>query len=260
MAVVVLSLTAQQLVSIMPGMTEARAAEQLEQVKATLLECEAVTLARQAAVLGQLGIESDGLRASVEYWGPSAAQLAYEGSKRLGNTEPGDGKRFRGRTWIQLTGRANYAACSRYIGIDLVADPDLAAKPATGARVVGWYWKSKNLNAWADQGTFESFRALTHAINGGENQFSERLVIWAKAKKALGIQDDWAALRLGAAGARVEKLQRALAQAGFAAGPSDGVFGEVTERMVKAFQVSRQLQVDGVAGPMTLAVLPERQR
>ena len=61
--------------------------------------------------------------------------------RSLGNTQPGDGERFRGRGFIQLTGRANYADMGRKLGFDLVRDPDLASDPQTAAKIFAQYMK-----------------------------------------------------------------------------------------------------------------------
>lgn len=85
------------------------------------------TKARQAAFLAQIGHESGRLRYVRELWGPTPAQRRYEGRKDLGNTQPGDGKRFMGRGLIQVTGRANYTTCGQALGLPLLEQP-----PATG--------------------------------------------------------------------------------------------------------------------------------
>lgn len=245
MAVVVVNLSAAQLTDIMPGMLLARAQELLPEVKATLLECEAVTLPRQAAVLAQTGQESDGWRTLVEY----ASGAEYEGRRDLGNDHPGDGVRYKGRGRIQLTGRSNYRTCGQAIGIDLEARPELAAQPDVSPKTVGWYWRTHRLNALADQGAYAAFVEMTQIINGGTRGLTDRLTVWARAKRTLGIADDWADLRLGAAGPRVAALQQAL---GIYA---DGVFGSGTDLAVRRFQAARELQADGVVGPRTRAAL-----
>ena len=84
-----------------------------------------------------------------EIWGPTKAQLGYEGSKDLGNTVPGDGKRFMGRGYVQLTGRRNYEKASRLLGCNLLANPDLAMDPDTAAKILvsgmrdGWFTGKK---------------------------------------------------------------------------------------------------------------------
>jgi hypothetical protein len=80
-----------------------------------------------------------------EIWGPTKAQIGYEGRKDLGNVRAGDGKRYMGRGYVQITGRANYAKASAVVGKDLVAEPDIALEPAVAAKIIvhgmqhGWF-------------------------------------------------------------------------------------------------------------------------
>ncbi|QTF94203.1 N-acetylmuramoyl-L-alanine amidase [Halomonas sp. BM-2019] len=97
-----------------------------------------VTLKAQIAyVLATSEHESKCGRFMRELWGPTAAQRGYEGRHDLGNTQPGDGFRFRGRGYVQISGRANYAFWSHRLGLDLVADPDLTYQdPSIAARIL----------------------------------------------------------------------------------------------------------------------------
>lgn len=103
--------------------------------------------------------------------GPEAvAELMYGG--RMGNTEAGDGYRYRGRGFTQLTGRDNYSAASEALGVDLVNNPDLAADPEVAARIATWYWQSRDgLSEAARQG---DTREVTRLINGGTNGLADR--------------------------------------------------------------------------------------
>jgi predicted chitinase len=143
-------------------------------------------LRRAAAFIAQLAHESGQFRFMQELWGPTDAQRRYEppGSlaNRLGNTEPGDGYRFRGRGAIQLTGRANYAKYGQALGLDLVASPDLAAGPDAGFLVAGLFWQRNGLNALADAGDFVG---VTKRINGGTNGLAERRALYEAALKVL---------------------------------------------------------------------------
>lgn len=140
------------------------------------------TPARAAAFLAQVGHESGQLRFLREIWGPTPAQTRYEGRADLGNTQPGDGKRFMGRGLIQITGRANYAACGAALGIDLIAQPELLETPVHASASAAWFWLKNNLNRFADRGDFVG---LTRAINGGTNGIGDRRALWERAKAAL---------------------------------------------------------------------------
>ena len=133
---------------------------------------------RQAAFLAQIGHESWQLRYSEEI----ASGDAYEGRVDLGNTEVGDGHRFKGRGLIQITGRANYAACGVALGIDLIGEPDLLKEPINACRSAAWFWRSHGLNQLADGGNFER---ITRKINGGLTGQAERLALWERAKDQL---------------------------------------------------------------------------
>lgn len=133
---------------------------------------------RQAAFLAQVGHESGQLR----YVRELASGAAYEGRGDLGNVVAGDGMRFKGRGLLQVTGRANYAACGVALGLDLLAAPQLLEQVAAACRSAGWFWQSRGLNRLADAGDLER---LTRRINGGLNGQAERLALYAAARKVL---------------------------------------------------------------------------
>lgn len=122
------------------------------------------TQARLAEFLAQACLETDYFKTLREYWGPTAEQKRYEGRKDLGNVVAGDGKRFMGRGIFQCTGRANYAEYGRRLGIDLLKEPELAARPDVSVRIAVLYWNDKGLSAYADRG---DTRAISRAINRG---------------------------------------------------------------------------------------------
>ncbi|MGV3623967.1 MAG: LysM peptidoglycan-binding domain-containing protein [Archangium sp.] len=168
-----------QLQAIMPNLSSAKADEYLPLLNAAMVQGGINTPKRQAAFLAQLAHESGQLR----YFEEIASGAAYEGRRDLGNTQPGDGVRFKGRGPIQLTGRHNYRIAGQALGIDLENNPTLAARPDIGFRIAVWYWNSRNLNAQADAGNFD---AITRAINGGYNGKADRDRYWATAKRVLG--------------------------------------------------------------------------
>jgi putative chitinase len=168
-----------QLRGIMPNLSVADANRYLPHLNAAMAEGGITTPRRQAAFLAQLAHESGQLR----YFEEIASGAAYEGRRDLGNTQPGDGVRFKGRGPIQLTGRANYTAASRALGVDLVSNPHLAATPEMGFRIAQWFWNSRGLNGYADAGNFD---AITYRVNGGYNGKAARDAYWARAKAVLG--------------------------------------------------------------------------
>ncbi|WP_282412257.1 glycoside hydrolase family 19 protein [Pseudomonas sp. PS01299] len=137
---------------------------------------------RVAAFIAQIGHESGQLVYVREIWGPTAAQSRYEGRLNLGNTVPADGFKYRGRGLIQVTGRANYAACGEALGLDLISQPELLEQPQYACLSAAWFWATKGLNTLADADKFET---ITRRINGGLNGQADRLKLWAKALEVL---------------------------------------------------------------------------
>ena len=133
---------------------------------------------RQAAFLAQIAHES----AEFRYVEEIASGAAYEGRADLGNTEPGDGVRFKGRGLIQITGRANYTSCGAALGLDLLANPELLESPQNACRSAAWFWMTHGLNELADA---DNFRKITLRINGGLNGYEDRLAYWERAKEAI---------------------------------------------------------------------------
>jgi len=117
--------------------------------------------------LAQIAHESDGFRTTREY----ASGTGYEGREDLGNVNEGDGRLFRGRGLIQLTGRFNYEKFGELLGLDLVGYPDQVEKFPTALTVSALYWYDRKLNAIADDGNFEK---ITRRINGGLNGYADR--------------------------------------------------------------------------------------
>lgn len=171
------AVTLDQLMAIMP-LARARAPTFLDPLNAAMLEFGIKTPARQASFLSQVGHESGQLR----YVRELASGQAYEGRVDLGNTQRGDGVRFRGRGLLQVTGRANYAACGKALGLDLLAQPDLLEQAVNACRSAGWFWRTKGLNSLADAGDQVK---MTRRINGGTNGLAERLALFAVAQRVL---------------------------------------------------------------------------
>lgn len=180
-------LTAQQL-QASTGSTASRAESWLSHIKRACVIFAIDTPARLAAFLSQVGHESGHLVFTREVWGPTPAQRRYEGRADLGNTHPGDGKRFMGRGLIQTTGRANYRATRDGLRQFLMAVPDFEVEPEQleqpdmAAMSAAWYWHDRGLNALADTG---NFTMITKKINGGTNGMADRLVLYAAARAAM---------------------------------------------------------------------------
>ncbi|EME70985.1 glycoside hydrolase family 19 [Paramagnetospirillum caucaseum] len=170
---------------------------------------------RQAAFLAQIAHESGQFRALAENLNYSAEALlrvfprhfdagqaaTYArqpqriGSRvyanRMGNGDEasGDGWRYRGRGLIQVTGKANYAACGTALGLDLIAQPDLLEQPAPAARSAVWFWHRNGLNRPADARDIET---ITRRINGGLTGLDDRKAHYAHACAALEVSHELA--------------------------------------------------------------------
>lgn len=144
------------------------------------------TGARQAAFLAQCAHESGGFQYVKEIWGPTDAQIRYEGRASLGNVDLGDGKKFLGRGLIQVTGRANYSDCSLALYDDyrLLDTPEFLEQQPAAACSAAWFWRVHGLNDLADAGDFV---AITKRINGALTGYDSRLAYWKAAKVALGL-------------------------------------------------------------------------
>ncbi|MGV8958889.1 MAG: XVIPCD domain-containing protein [Stenotrophomonas sp.] len=203
--------------------------------------------------------------------------LMYGG--RMGNNQPGDGYLYRGRGYIQLTGKENYEKAGEALNLDLVKHPELAAQPENAARIAVWYWETR-----VPEAVREDVRGATRAINGGLNGLDdrkERFEAWERkltpevmqrlgrgevgqpvrspaASGADALADG--VLRKGERGESVRELQEMLRAQGIrdAHGRelrADADYGDRTVDAVKQFQRSQGLHADGIAGPATLGKL-----
>lgn len=190
--------TLTELAAIMPRLDARRAQAFLEPLRAAMREGDITSPRRAAAFLAQLAHESGQLRWFEEladgsaYEPTSSDPRARRRAKQLGNVQPGDGARFKGRGPIQLTGRANYAAAAADLGVDLVRSPGIAASPSVGFRVAAWFWRTRKLNELADAGDFFGVSARINGVqrqpNGKvePNGYADRVRYWEAAKAALG--------------------------------------------------------------------------
>jgi putative chitinase len=167
------------------------------------------TLERRAAFLAQLAHESGefclnkenlnysatGLLKTFKKYFPTqelADQYAKKPEKianrvyanRMGNGDEasGDGFKFRGRGFLQLTGKSNYLAAGKSIGVDLVANPDYVASSQGAIDSALWFWKTNSLNSYADR---DDIKGMTKVINGGMNGLDERIAFYDRAKSIL---------------------------------------------------------------------------
>ena len=136
------------------------------------------TLRRLRYFWAQVGHESGGLRYTKEL----ASGKAYEGRKDLGNIYLGDGVRYKGRGYLQITGRRNYTLLQAETGIQCLAHPELLEQPKYAILSALWFWKKNNLNIYADK---DAFTALSKRINGGTNGLEDRMAWLGKCNKAI---------------------------------------------------------------------------
>lgn len=194
------------------------------------------------------------------------ANVVYSG--RMGNTQPGDGWRFKGRGPIQLTGRDNYTNFGKTINKSAEQVVEYIQTKQGAIESACWYWNSRNLNKVADAGDIVT---MTKLINGGTIGLEDRKKHYLHALEVLtgkAVHHAPAApvaavssaapavstptsrvLKVGSRGAQVKKLQEALGVT------ADGAFGPGTEAALKAWQEANGLEADGIAGPATLGKL-----
>ena len=137
------------------------------------------TKLRQAAFLAQILHETGSLR----YMEEVDSGAAYDTGKlavRLGNTpqRDGDGERYKGKGGLQITGKANYEAVSKGLGVDFVSHPELLKEPCYAVQSACWWWTTHGLNRLADK---KDFKAITKIINGGENGEKDREKYYSRA-------------------------------------------------------------------------------
>ena len=172
--------TAEQFYEIAPQTSLSKLTPLVAPLNIALVKYNITTPLRICHFLAQMYHESDGFNASEEY----ASGADYEWRDDLGNTQEGDGVRFKGRSFIQITGKYNYQDFSNYLGVDFISNPELLATPEYAWLGAGWFWDTRNLNNLADQ---DRFRDITIRINGGTNGLDCRFEALGRAKRVFGI-------------------------------------------------------------------------
>jgi putative chitinase len=173
--------TKDKLAIVLPLATKSRIELNFEPLKTGMVKYGITSPLQIAHFIAQLGHES----MSFLYTEEIASGAAYEGRSDLGNTHAGDGRRYKGRGLIQLTGRANYAAYSKFAGIDYVAQPErLSTDPVVAVDVSCWFWKDRGVDRLAEM---DDAKAVTKRINGGFNGLDDRLQNLKRAKAVLGL-------------------------------------------------------------------------
>jgi len=224
---------------------------------ATLDSYDINTKLRIAHFMGQVAHECAGFRTTEEF----ASGAAYENRTDLGNIHKGDGKRYKGRGLIQLTGRANYKNIGLKLKLPLEEKPELAAEPVTSLMIACEYWKARKINAAADR---DDLIKATKLVNGGLNGLEDRRHYLQKAKTALAAIEGMrvalseggstTVLRRGSFGTAVCELQELLLAKGFNLA-IDSDFGSTTEFAVMIFQKHHGLIADGIVGRNTWKAL-----
>lgn len=179
-----MTLTLAQLQACMPYAGD-RVAIYLECLNTAMLEQKIDTLARQACFLAQVAHESGSLKYTLELadgrdYDPTVNPAKAEA---LGNTQAGDGPKYKGRGLLQVTGRANTTACLTALGRN-PEDIHYLETPMGASRSAAWFWESKGLSELADQG---AFGIITKRINGGYNGLDDRIRHYVRIRKVFGI-------------------------------------------------------------------------
>jgi putative chitinase len=197
------------------------------------------------------------------------ANTVYGGRADLGNTEPGDGWKFRGRGFIQLTGRYNYTRYGEAAGIDLANDPDIIKRDLTkSVEVAAAFWKTNGLNTYAD---LNDAVKVSRGVNRGNPNdpaaanHEDLRILWTETALSITRSPQNVApeppapaapslkpLQVGSRGDRVRELQIDLNALGYSTNGIDGIYGQGSRRAVVAFQQESGLPVTGIADSATI--------
>lgn len=176
------------------GVATGRASEYAAALSQTMGQYDIMGPVEQAHFLGQVFTESDMLKWTEEIWGPTEAQRGYDTRQDLGNTpeRDGDGKKYRGRGLIQVTGKDNYRRFRDHLRNHhsmrkpLLSDPSPVAEPPLCSICAGWYWSSNSLSQVASAGTGDKVcERVTEVVNGGHNHLKKRTRLTQMAHEEL---------------------------------------------------------------------------
>lgn len=135
------------------------------------------------AALATIRVETGGFRPIQEYGGSTYFTEMYEGREDLGNTQAGDGDRYHGRGFIQVTGRANYRKYGQQLGVNLEGSPDLALDPKISAQILASYFYDREIDLTAHAGDWQEVR---RRVNGGHNGLDVFLAYVERSKVRMG--------------------------------------------------------------------------
>jgi predicted chitinase len=203
------------------------------------------------AVLATIGTEVGSFEPINEFGGTKYFTQHYENRRDLGNTQPGDGARYHGRGFIQLTGRANYRSYGQKLGLPLEDRPEQALKPEVAARILGRYFKDRRI---ADDARRGDWKTVRHKVNGGLNGWDRFSSLVVRLERAIDARGN--ALVEGSIGPRVLELKQLLNAWGrehpFSKPLKNSpIFGPATTQAVKAFQKAHAIQASGRVGKPT---------
>ncbi len=178
-------LTAADLQQIMPGAGLAQIALYLPHLQKAMDEFGINTPLRRAAFLAEVAQNTAQLSQLSELGTDETLEQLYGSRKDLGNYEPNDGSRYKGRGAFLITGRANYQSIGAQLGVDLIAHPEKAAAPEVAFRSAALVWQKNGLNERADA---SQLSAIHQRVYGGQRRLAEVQAFYDRAKRAFGVQ------------------------------------------------------------------------
>jgi predicted chitinase len=146
-------------------------------------EAQINTPLRFCHFIAQTCVETGGFT-SLHELGSDEYLSRYDNNEALGNTDHGDGVRYKGRGLLMLTGRWNYQHFGTEIGLNLIDQPTLAESPETAVKLACSFWDERGINAIADQ---DNVYHVTQRVNGGVNAYASRETVTTRLKQAWGV-------------------------------------------------------------------------